>query len=200
MIAANVLRPFVAAAAVSVALTLAACATEKAPPKVQPLSFDNLPEIRLDVAELQIIPAYAATKRRPQVDHLFHTPPQDALRNWARAKIRAAGNARRAMVVVRQASVIEVPLRTKKGVRGALTKEPSERYEAVIEVELEIRDDTGKRVGWMTTRVSRQRSVQEGISEPERMVFWQKLTGELVTDLARAFDRRVTEHLSKFRK
>ena len=200
MIAANVLRPFVVAAAAGVALTLAACATEKPPPKVQPLSFDNLPEIRLDVAELQIIPAYAATKRRPQVDHLFHTPPQDALRNWARAKIKAAGNARRAMVVVRQASVIEVPLRTKKGVRGALTNEPSERYEAVIEVELEIRDDTGKRVGWMTTRVSRQRSVQEGISEPERMVFWQKLTGELVADLARAFDRRVSEHLSKYRK
>lgn len=200
MIAAKIMRPLVVAAAATVALTLAACATEKPPPKVEPLSFGNLPEIRLDVAELQIIPAYAATKRRPQVEHLFHTLPQDALQNWARAKVMAAGRTNRAMVVVRQASVIEVPLKTKKGVRGALTKEPSERYEAVVEVELEIRDDTGRRIGWMTTRVSRERSVQEGITEPERMVFWQKLTGELVTDLARAFDQRVTEHLAKFRR
>ncbi len=197
MFAMKVMRPFVVAAA---ALALAACASEKPPPKVVPLSFGNLPEIRLDVAELQIIPAYAPSKRRPQVEHLFHTTPQDALRNWAGAKIKAAGRTNRAMVVVRQASVIEVPLRVKKGIRGALTKEPSERYEAVLEVELEIRDDAGRRIGWMTTRVSRDRSVQEGISEPERMVFWQKFTGELVTDLARAFDRRVSEHLAKFRK
>ena len=52
----------------------------------------------------------------------------------------------------------------------------------------------------MTTRVSRERSVREGIGEPGRMVFRQEFIGQLVTDLARVFDRRVSEHLAKFRK
>jgi len=183
-----------------VAVVLAACAGDKPPPKVPPLDFTKLPEIRLDVADLQVIPAYAQTQRRPHVEHLFPTPPQDALERWAREKILAAGSTRRAMVVIREASVIEVPLKTKRGLTGALTKEPSERYEAVMEVELEIRDDRGERIGWATTRTSRERTVQEGITEPERKVFWQELTGQLVEDMAQAMARRIDESLSQYRR
>ncbi len=181
-------------------MAVAACADKPPPAKALPVGYSHLNMIRLDVAELQIIPAYAAPKRRPQVEHLFKTPPQKAVEDWARDRIRAVGRANRAMIVVRRASVIEVPLKTKTGLRGALTKEPSERYEAELEVELEIRDDTGKRIGWMTTSTRRERSVQEGMTEAQRMAFWQRLTAELVNDMAKSFDQRVNEHLGKFRK
>jgi hypothetical protein len=196
----NVLKTARALGFVGVLMAFAACADKPLPAKAEPLGYSHLSMIRLDVAELQIIPAYASPKRRPQVEHLFRTPPQKAVEDWARDRIRAVGRANRAMIVVRRASVIEVPLKTKKGLSGAFTKEPSERYEAELEVELEIRDDTGKRIGWMTTTTRRERSVQEGMTEPQRLAFWQRLTAELIDDMAKSFDLRVSQHLGKFRK
>ena len=196
----NVLKTARALGFAALLMAVAACADKPPSAKAEPLGYSHLSMIRLDVAELQIIPAYASSKRRPQVEHLFRTPPQKAVEDWARDRIRAVGRANRAMIVVRRASVIEVPLKTKKGLRGAFTKEPSERYEAELEVELEIRDDTGKRIGWMTTTARRERSVQEGMTEPQRMAFWQRLTAELIDDMAKSFDQRVSDHLGKFRK
>ncbi len=187
-----------AAAGLSILAGLAACQGTKPAPVVAEIGFAGLKELRLDVAELQVVPAYVPPRVRPNVDHLFPTAPQDAAIRWVREKVRAAGASRRALVVIRRASVTETALPLKRGLSGAFSKEPSERYEAVLEVDVEIRSDHGGRVAMATARATRSKSVMEGTTEPERRAAWQALTQALIEDLAREFERQVRAHLGQY--
>ena len=64
------------------ALGLAACETTPPPPKLPELTFTHLGPLKLNVARIDIVSKYRSPLRAPNVEHLFPTPPQKALRTW----------------------------------------------------------------------------------------------------------------------
>ena len=134
-------------AAASAALLLLAACTVAAPSQQFPdLTYSHLEPIRLDVARVDIVDEYRPPLTAPNVDHRAPVPPAQAARNWASDRlIVSGGGARRAVFTIQEAPIIETELDRTTGLRGAFTKDQSERYDATVAVRLEIFNPGGRR-------------------------------------------------------
>ena len=158
----------------------------------------GLPVIRLAVAELQVIPAYAAPGRKPNVEHRMKAPLQAVAAQWARGNVRAVGTLNRARVIVRQASIVAVALKRKTGVSGLFRKEPNTRYDGTLALAIEVRNDTGDLLGQVSARATRSREVLEGTSQEDHEALWRAMAEGLVADVARELERQVALRLTSF--
>ncbi|RMD63160.1 MAG: hypothetical protein D6826_05630 [Alphaproteobacteria bacterium] len=181
-----------AGALAAVVAGLGGCEGPPRRPQFPEITFRHLPPIRLDVREIRFTQAYRAPAAAPNVDHLFPVPPADAALRWGRDRLVAAGAGRRGEYVVREASVIEVPLEKSGGLSGLLTTEQSERYDARLVVEMRIVEDDGRVAGTATAEVVRSRSVPEGITLNEREKVWFEMTETLMRELNAQLEKTIT--------
>jgi hypothetical protein len=177
---------------------LGACQSPPPRPTYPELTWTHLPPFRLDVAEVEIVSEYEPTFRPPNVEHLAPVPPEQAARRWAEDRIQAAGERGRAKVIIKEASIVEVPLELEEGLRGYLTTEQAERYDAVVEVEIEIRGPRGYRDGFAKARAERTRTVPEDITLNERERVWFELTEGLMKDFDAEMSKNIRQHLARF--
>ncbi|HYE49170.1 MAG TPA: hypothetical protein VEB20_06260 [Azospirillaceae bacterium] len=150
--------------------------------------FAGQEPILLDVAEIEVVNEYTAPLKDPNIEHQIAVTPAESVRLWVQDRLRAGGSAGRARVVIRQASVVEVPLERTGGVRGWFTKDQSERYEGRLEVEIQVEQPGKGFSGYTSAAVTRSTTVAEDVSVAEREKVW--LT--LVRDMARDLDERLT--------
>lgn len=175
-------------------LSVGACAAN--PVQTLPeLSYGHLSPLRLDVAVVRVVSTYKAPLAAPNVDHLFPTPPQKALRRWAADRLKATGKGGMAKFIIIDASVRETPLTMKEGLKGAFTKQQSERYEARIEARLEITGPARGQSGFAAARVSRSRTVREDITLNERAKIWFDLTEALMRDFNAEIEKNIRQYL-----
>ena len=180
-------------------LLLAACANQAPPrPSYTELSFAHLSPIKLDVAEVAVEQSYEPPGTAPNVEHLFPARPAAAAKAWARGRLVAAGPTGRARYIVRQASVVETPLETQGGLTGAVTIDQSERYDALIVVEIQIIAADGSTVGTATVEARRSRTVPENASLNERERAWYDMTKDLMADLDAQLDQTIKAVLFKY--
>ena len=118
--------------------------------------------------------------------------------NWGRDRLRAVGASGVARVIVRRASVVEVPLKRTTGVTGAFTRDQSERYEAVIDMMVELRDATGNVRVTAESTAKRSRSVSENISLNDREKIWFEMTESMMADLNTALENQVRIHMKEW--
>lgn len=166
-------------------LLLAGCA-RKPPPDLPDLTFTRLRPIRLDAATLQIIDSYRPPARRPNVEHLFPVPPALAAERWAKDRLRAAGPAGTARFEVLRGDVVEVP-------GGSM-----DRYEAVLEVRLDLASADGRRTGEVSARARRTQTVARDAPLGERERLWFDMTEALMRDLDAQLERQIADHLQAF--
>ena len=69
---------------VFVSFLLAACETPAPGQKLPDLTYAHLGVMTLNVASLEVVSDYRAPLKTPNVEHLFPTPPDRALKRWAR--------------------------------------------------------------------------------------------------------------------
>lgn len=154
-----------------------------------------LPEIRLAVAEMQVIPAYASPRRRPHAEHRMKSSPQNVAAAWARSKIHAVGRADRARVIILDASVIEVPV---KGKSGLFRRGPDRRYDAKLTISLEIRSDAGDLIGKAQATATRSQEVLKGVEGRRLQEIWRDLSERLVSDAAHELKRQLQARLARY--
>jgi len=154
-----------------------------------------LPEIRLAVAEMQVIPAYASPRRDGHADHRMKASPQRLAVNWARARIRAVGRADRARVIILEASVVEVPV---TGKSGLFRRGPDRRYDARLTISVEIRSDAGDLIGNARATATRSQEVLKGVEGGRLQAIWRDFSERLVADAARELDRQLRARLAQY--
>jgi hypothetical protein len=154
-----------------------------------------LPEIRLAVAEMQVIPAYASPRRKPHAEHRMTASPQKVAVDWARAKIRAVGRQDRARVIILDASVIEVPV---KGKSGLFRRGPDRRYDAKLTISVEIRSDAGDLIGNARVTATRSQEVLKGVEGKQLQRIWRGLSERLVSDAANELKRQMQARLGRY--
>jgi len=154
-----------------------------------------LPEIRLGVAEMQVIPAYASPRRKPHAEHRMTASPQKVAVDWARAKIRAVGRQDRARVIILDASVIEVPV---KGKSGFMRRGPDRRYDAKLTIAVEIRSDAGDLIGNARVTATRSQEVLKGVEGKRLQFIWRDLSERIVRDAANELKRQMRARLGRF--
>lgn len=188
--------------AVSAGLLLGAgCVPQPTAPVDFPaMRFSDRLLLPLDVARIDIIDESGQLPQPPpHIEHLFHTPPAAAARAWAEDRLQVAGTADRvARFVISRASAVETRLARTGGVRGAFTKDQTERYDVAIEVRLELRGGGGTQDGFATARAERARTVEEGISPGERKRVWYYLTLDVMNELDQVFEAQIRGQLARF--
>jgi len=186
------------ASILAVVFLLTGCATEVQKPGFSKISFAHLQPISLNVARIEVENRYVSPATRPNVEHEFPVSPAAVASNWGRDRLRAVGQSGVARVVVRRASVVEVPLRRTTGVTGAFTRDQSERYDAIIDMMVELRDADGNVRVTAESTAKRSRSVSENVSLIEREKIWFEMTETMMSDLNTALENQVRIHMKEW--
>ena len=186
------------ASILAVVFLLTGCATEVQKPGFSQISFAHLQPISLNVARIEVENRYVSPATRPNVEHEFPVSPAAVASNWGRDRLRAVGQSGVARVVVRRASVVEVPLKRTTGVTGAFTRDQSERYDAIIDMMVELRDAAGNVRVTVESTAKRSRSVSENVSLIEREKIWFEMTETMMSDLNTALENQVRIHMKEW--
>jgi len=160
------------------------------------LTFQHLQPINLKVSSVESILTYKSPMNAPNVDHLFPVSPGKALARWADDRLVAVGGKARGRFTIVDASVRETALEMKKGIKGAFTKDQSERYDAALEATLEIVDDNGTSRGFASAKVSRSISVREDATVNDREQAWFSLTEALMKDFNVEIEKNIAQYLA----
>jgi len=181
-------------ALLAVVVLPAACA---APPPVRlpDMTFTDRPRFLLDVAQIQVVDQYQPTFRLPNIEHQVPVPPAKAVERWARDRLVPVGSSGNAVITIKDARVIESSLRVTPGVQGVFTKEQAARYDAFVDVSIEIKPTSiNMPEGSASARAERSRTVAEGISpnELDRVLY------ELVEGLMRDLDVQLDTNVQRF--
>ena len=191
------IRRLVTSAAVALAglVSLTACSSEPVPVFPE-ITYTHLPPIELNVSSIDIVNQFQPTFREPHVEHMMPVPQDQAAVDWARDRFKAAGdNGYLARIYIVDAPVVETQLPVKEGFSGMFSKEPAQRYNAHLEVRIEIRDDFRRVLGEATATVDRQREVLEDISLADREQAWFLMVESQIRDLNRRMEQEIDRYL-----
>jgi hypothetical protein len=178
-------------AAFALLLLAVGCETAPTRPTFQDIRFTAEPPLRLDVAEVDVERVFRPSMTEGRVETLFPVPPERAVENWVQDRLKATGTTRRARVRILDASVKEVQLPTTSGLRGMFTTDQAQRYDANVEVAIDLIGDNGFPERSITAKASRSRSVPEGITPNQRDQVWYDLTKALMADLDQELERQI---------
>lgn len=181
-------------------LCLSACAN-MAPLVSHPpdLTFDHIPEIRLNIASIDIVDQYKPPMQAPHVEHLLTSPLYESVHRLVAHQFVAGGAQDRLVVTIEDASIISKPLPRKEGVAGALTQEVSERYDgrAVVRVALYRDGQPDAVAGWVEATAERSSMLFEDMTPAERERLLFDVTEALANDIARSLENIVHEKMAE---
>jgi hypothetical protein len=184
--------------ALAALITLAACETKPPVARLAEISFAGKRPIQLDVGQLEIVPEYQSPAKRPHVEHLMPVSPEAATVRWAQERLRPVGRTGSARVVIKDARVVEVALKTDKSFTGMFKEEQAERYDAVLDVAIQILDERHMPVADVLARATRSRTVPEGVSLNERDRVLHDVTESLVRDIDSQMDGLIRSYLGRW--
>ena len=117
---------------------------------------------------------------------------------WAQERLRPVGRIGSARVVIKDARVVEVALKTDKSFTGMFKEEQAERYDAVLDVAIQILDERHMPVADVLARATRSRTVPEGVSLNERDRVLHDVTESLVRDIDSQMDGLIRSYLGRW--
>lgn len=185
-------------AAGTATLLLAACQSTPPRPAPRPIDFSNFGPIMLNAGTVDVVDAYRPMGAK-HVEGRSAVPPAEAVRRWAAERLQAAGGPGRVRVTIRDASIVEVPLPTKKGITGYFTNDQAQRYDGRIEVEIagEVPDTgSGGFRGVTRSTVTQSTTVAENISLADREATFLDLTRRMMDDLNARLDAGIRKDLA----
>ena len=184
---------------VVLAVAISACETPDPRPIYADITFSHLASIKLDVGALDYIQAYTPPAKFPNVDHLFPLRPSKVARGWAEERLEAVGAISRiARVTLVNASVVGSALDTTQGIEGVFTIDQAARYDATVEIHIEIVNSQGVVEGQASAVAQRSRTAPEQITLNERDQLWFELTEAVMADLDRELEATIGKYLSKY--
>lgn len=178
--------------------SLAACTTQNPTPVYPDLTFVNRPPIRLNIGSIQIVDEVVPPMRAPNVEHLAPVTPAAAMERWARDVLQATGASGRAVMAIRQGSLVEEKLKTTSGLKGAFTTDQSERYRVYMSGQLDLFDGMGIRLGQALAEAERSKTIAENASLNDRERLWYDLVEATAKDFATAMERSIKRELSAY--
>lgn len=182
----------------SSALLASACDT---PPKRQTfatLTFQDRPQLRLDVAQIEIVQAYKAPGQAPNVDHLFPQKPLDVATAWGRDVLRAVGQRGMATYTILDASAIETDLPRSTGLTQVFKTEQSQRYDLRIAVRLELGNPLLLTTGSAEASATRSQTVAENMTLNQREAVWFQMTESAMRELDQKLEAAIRDKLRVF--
>lgn len=146
------------------------------------LTFAGAAPIVLDVREAQIDSRFRSPGTPPHIEQTVKQSPEAALITWARQRLRSDGAQNIARFTIVNASLTAEPLRRSSGLTGVLKQEPEQRWTVMVEAQLEILDESDRRLDGYTAKVTRTRDLPEGLTSEQRDRFWYDLLSATLSE------------------
>lgn len=123
--------------------------------------------------------------------------PDRAGRQWAQDRIAVTGQgAKTVRVVIRNAAITESELPRAGGLRSAFTKEQAQRFDAKIEMVVEVRNERGFQEGFAGATAERSTTVAEDITLNDRDRILFGLVEMLMQDMNGRMDGNIRSFLA----
>jgi len=178
-----------------VMLSLGACTHAPQAPTFGDIQFSDGPKIPVRALKVDVVADYQPSFQSPNVEHLMPVPPERVARQWVIDRLQPLRSGQTVVqFIITDASVTETKLKTKSGLKGAFTDEPSERYDANLKAKIVYKDPVTLDEGSVETTAHYSMTVQEGASLNDREKVWFELAQKLGTQ----FDMAMTENIEKF--
>ncbi len=189
-----------ATVAVAASLALAGCSTPAPVQTLPQITFAHLAPLLFDVETVEVDNRYKAPNDPRYIEDRFPTPPASAIRIWAIEHLKPVGasGSGTLRVVIKRASVEEEKLDIDKGIKGAFTKEQSNRYTLMIDADVVLLDSTGKQVGFSSAKASRSITTREDISLNDREKLWFEMTEKTMGDFNTEMESNIRQYLAKW--
>lgn len=190
------MRNFLGLLAVSGVLGLAACAGGPPPDRPQvKLAFAGKERLAVPASRVEFIDSYKPVLTPPHVeqDHAFR--PTHLVRMWLNERLQTSpSEPGKVIVEITDASVVETPLETEGGLRGAVKQEP----ERAVTGRLNwiIRYD-GPEMKWKKDAYA---EVTHTIPEQATLNQADKAYNQVIEDLADHLDRQVEVQINSLRQ
>lgn len=146
------------------------------------------PPLALDVGKIEVVSHFQGSQQPPHVEGLFPVPPEQAILDWAKTHLVAAGRGGVARFTLIDASVIKAELNQDAGLPGIPRAPQTILYDATAAATLDVLDDAGKRVGQTSARVQFSRTIWPDASPEAHRQLWEGMIAPLV----KAFDAEMT--------
>lgn len=179
-------------------MLLTGCAVKTTSAPEVSLTFMNRPAIHLNVGKIQVVNRYQMPLKPPLVEHLMPVAPGAGVERWAMDILRAVGSGNTAILTIHDASVTEISLQQKPGLKALLTLDQAQRYDARLRATLEIRDVNGQQRGQVEVEVTRSQTVPENITLNQRTAVWFQMVEGLLADFAAQMELQVRKDLGTF--
>lgn len=179
-------------------LVLAACSPSAQLP--DPVGLNYLAErpIHLDVARVEVVKKYQGSSQAPHVENDLPIPPSVMIQQWVQDRLLPVGKTGHAVVTIENASVTETPLKGTPGIRGALTVDQSEKYDATLAVKIEIFGEDGAVKGFAYARAHGSRTIGENYTLGQRRQVWMNMMEKVMNNLDQELDRNVRGYLAQY--
>lgn len=169
-------------------LTLAICfltSCQESAPYIerQPIAFKQYLPIHMAVSKIDVIEEYKSPMVPPYVEHRIPYSPAETMDIWVKQRLRAVGLENRMEVIIKNGAVTATELPKQSGIGGFFTGEPDKKYEAYLEVEMRIYDESGSAMSAanVNAKASRTVVINESATVQEREEAFRKMITELMT-------------------
>jgi len=179
-------------------LALGGCYDAAQPAKPAPISFRQFQPIYLNVGSIEMVEEYRSPGVAPNVEHDMHLTPADAMQIWTKQRLKATGGTRRMQVVLKDASVMQKDLPTKKGITGVFTVEPDKQYDARLEVELRIYGDAALSEASVNVIATRMLTMSENLSLAERQQKYRGLLNDLMANMNAELEKNIAQYFVSY--
>jgi len=197
------MRPFrtvrrLAAAVAACAVVLVAGCTTPPTASFPDLTYTYLPPITLNVAKIEIVDKFQPDKDATHIESRLPVSPEQALRNWARDRLRANGVTGVAKFVIEDASVTETDLKKTQGLKGMFTTDQAQRYDAKVRATIHLEGVPRVSRAYAEAEATRSQTVAEDATINDREQVWFDLTDRLMKDFNPVMEKSIKEHLGDF--
>lgn len=172
---------------------IAACAGPQPGPELRPIDFSDRPALRLNVARVTFRDETGEEEKPSEVGRYFPDPPRQVVERWVRQRLAPVGSEGEVQAILYDASVQEASLPRTGGLRGLVTIDQSERYDARVVLALRAFDRSGQFTAGVESRIERSTSVRENLGRGERTAIWHRLMQDVAQRLDEEMERAIRE-------
>jgi hypothetical protein len=178
---------------------LAACSSEPAPLAPLQLDYGSLGKIYLNTKDMRVINrAASAPHKPPYVGYQFRPSLDDAVNRWALDRLQAAGNTGHATVIIKEASVKELPLPALTGVETWFTREQASKYIGRIEADVTAQSPVNNASGYASAHATFAITLPENPTEAEKNIAYRQLLDGLMQDLNQKMEAALRQPMAHF--
>lgn len=182
---------------VAALLVVAGCVDAPPVPEFALITFADKPKIVLAVGTVEVVDNYLPPGRRPNVEHEFPVRPAAMLASWAADRLAPSGGAATVRFIINDASAIETPLETVKGLKGLFKDQQAHRYDLAVEVRVEITEGGFVR-GFAEARAESSRTASESISLNDRERMYYEMTQAAGQAIDAELEKNIRQYLAAY--